>query len=70
MILIQTKFFKVFIVSAVLRLQYMVHEILFPMMNGLYCNIRTLEVCAQCPLWLCSVVPWCHALQLCGRDIF
>ena len=29
-----------------------------------------LEVCAHCPLWLCSAVPWCHALQVCGQDIF
>ena len=63
MILKQTKFFWVYVVAAVLRLQYVVQVglLLFPMMNVLYCNIRTFRnMCL-----VLFVVVFCSSLVSC-----
>ena len=33
-------------------LQFMLHVMLFPMLNVLYCYVSTSEVCVQCPIVL------------------
>jgi hypothetical protein len=66
----RTKVFNVYIVAEVLCLQYVVNVMLFPMMNILYCNIRSFRtVCS-----VSTVVVFCSSLESCftgyGRDIF
>ena len=45
-------------VAALLYLQFMLHEMLFRMLN-MFCTFTSAlsEVCVQCPGWLCFVVP-------------
>jgi len=56
---------RVYSVAAILWLQFFVCVMQFSMINILYFYISTLQsVCAQCPMWLFSVGPWCHAFQV------
>jgi hypothetical protein len=43
-------------VAAVLLLQYMVHVMVFPMLNVLYFTSVLPALCVQCPVWLFCVV--------------
>ena len=63
MILKQTKFFGVYVVTAVLWLQCVFHVglLLFPMMNVLYCNIRTFR--SMCSVRIVAV--FCSFLVSC-----
>jgi hypothetical protein len=50
--------------------QFMLHVMLFPMLNVLYCHISTsCSVCVQCPVWLFLVVPWICAFSVCSLGI-
>jgi hypothetical protein len=49
---------RVISVANILPLQFMVHVMLFPMLNVLYFCVSTFrELRVQCPIWLFSVVP-------------
>ena len=52
-------------VAAVLWLQFMIHVMLFPMINDLYFPIGLPEVCVQCLTRLFSAVPRCPAFHVC-----
>jgi hypothetical protein len=54
--------------AAVLYLQFLLHVMLFRMLN-MFCAFKSVlpEECVQCPIWLFFfVVPWCHAFTVCG----
>jgi hypothetical protein len=48
----------VYSVAAVLYLQFVLHQMLFRVLN-MFCTLKLAlsEVCLQCPGWLCFVVP-------------
>ena len=52
---------RVYIVAAVLWLQCVVNVMLFPMMNVLYCNIRTFRSMCSVPI----VVVFCSSFVSC-----
>jgi len=52
---------RVYNVRGILWLQCVVRVMLFSMTDVLYSYVSTIKVCAQCPVWLLFVVPWCHA---------
>ena len=47
---------RVYNVGTILWLQYMVHVMLFPMINVVYLTLILSSVCAQSPVWLFSVL--------------
>jgi hypothetical protein len=58
-------------VAVIRQLQFMVHVMLFTMLNVLYFHNSTFwTVCVQCPIWILFVVSWFCAFQVCCSGIF
>ena len=57
-------------VAAILQLQFMVHVMLYSMINVFYFAVELSEVSPQRPTRLFSVVPSCHNFQVCYSGIF
>jgi hypothetical protein len=51
--------------AAILSLPFMVHLMLFPMLNVLYFTLELPEVRVQYPIWLLSAVPLFRAFPVC-----
>ena len=47
-------------VAAVLYLQFMLHVMLFPMLNAMYFTLVLSALCVQCPALLLSILPRCR----------
>jgi hypothetical protein len=43
---------RIYVTAFILFLQFMVHVMLFPILNVLYCYISIFESCVQCPIGL------------------
>jgi len=61
----------VYSVAAVLYFQFVLHVMLFPMLNMFYFYINTFRtaLCGSCPVWLFSVDPRCCAVPVCCSGI-
>ena len=57
-------------VPAILSLLFMVSISLVPALALLYFYVSTSEVCAQCPIWLFSVVPSLYGFLVCCLCVY
>ena len=56
---------RAYSVAAVLYLRFVLHVMLFPMLNVLYsCTSTFRSICVQCTVWLFFVIPWLHAFPV------